>query len=114
MATKTRVARTASKFDDKNVVVYTTETFDQEANIALVLIEKWGLVAAMPDGEDSAGRAKLRLPTPQELATRALDIAQEFTALARKRGHVVLLPDLNEINKEQDDKAAAREQASKD
>lgn len=95
---------------DKAVTVYFTETLNQEAKLAADLIERWGLVAAMPDGEDSAGRAKLRLPTADELVTRAMFIAERLWAMARERGHIVTLPDLNEVNVEND---AVRAEESK-
>ncbi len=40
------------------------------------LIERWGIVAAAPDGEDSAGRVKVRLATPEEIVARACQTAQ--------------------------------------
>ena len=63
-----------------------TELFDLEANLAAALIERWGLVAAKPDGEDSAGRAKLRKSAPQELVTEACETAALALAEFRRRG----------------------------
>jgi hypothetical protein len=83
---------------DKEVITYRVEQPDDTANLALLFLEKWGLVAAMPDGEDSAGRSKLRLPTTQELVGRAFDIAQEAMRVTRQRGHMVDLPDLAAVN----------------
>ena len=52
-----------------------------KARMAAALLEKWGMVACLPDGEDSAGRQKLRLMTPHELVERATDVAEiAFTA----------------------------------
>lgn len=97
--------------DQKDVVVYSVEHADQTAVFAMQLLEKWGLVAAIPDGEDSAGRAKLRLPTVNEIVTRAFDIAEVSMSEARMRDLMVNVPDLNEINKESDDAEAAKEAA---
>lgn len=52
------------------------ESPGQEARMVIELIDRWGMVAAMPDGEDSAGRQKLRLATPDELVTRAMQTTE--------------------------------------
>ena len=56
------------------------------ARIALVLIEKWGTVAAQIDGEDSAGRSRLALQEPAALVERCFDIAEEFVRMAEGKG----------------------------
>jgi hypothetical protein len=43
--------------------------------VAVEMATRWGMVAAVPDGEDSAKRQKLRLMTPQELVDRAIESA---------------------------------------
>lgn len=64
------------------------------------------MVAAEPDGEESAGRAKLRLSTPQELGKRACNVAEEIATEIRKRDWFVELTSLEqmeaEIRKDQD------------
>ncbi len=40
------------------------------------LIDRWGMIAGAPDGEDSAGRAKCRLLRPEEVVARACVTAQ--------------------------------------
>lgn len=56
---------------------------DPRATLASQMAERWGLVAGESDGEDSAGRQKLRLLTPPELAKRACEASEalfkEFT-----------------------------------
>ena len=47
-----------------------------EATFISDLILKWGMVAAIEDGEDSSGRSKIRLQTPQELVDRAFETAK--------------------------------------
>ena len=63
-----------------------------EARLACLLIEKWGLVAAEIDGEDSAGRSKLRSMTPEEMVERACSTAALAVAEIRKRGWVTMTP----------------------
>lgn len=59
-----------------------------EAKMAHDFIERWGMVLAMDDGEDSAGRHKIRLATPEELVSRAFTIAELFMKEARRRNLV--------------------------
>lgn len=55
---------------------YRKRAFDPEAEFALQCIQKWGMVAAKDDGEDSSGRAKIKLSTPEEIVDRAFKIAR--------------------------------------
>jgi hypothetical protein len=79
------------------VEIIDTEAAEWEARLACALIERWGLVAAMPDGEDAAGRAKLRKLAPAELVMEACETAQLAVAEFRKRGWVVKLPGLADL-----------------
>lgn len=63
------------------------------AGIALALIERWGPVAATLDGEDSAGRAKMRLQTPEELVRRCFDVAEVFVEHAELNGYIKRFPE---------------------
>ncbi len=102
MTLKTRIQDRDSHYEQKSIVLFKTETPDDVGALAMNLIERWGLVAAMPDGEDSSGRTRLRLPTANELVTRAFDIAEATLAECSKRHHMVAIPDLNEINRDGD------------
>lgn len=68
------------------------EWFNLEAKIAIACAERWALVAAIPDGEDSSGRQKLRLPTPQELAERSAGIASALYEEFDTRGWMIPIP----------------------
>ena len=57
-----------------------------EGQFAAHMIEKWGMVAAMSDGEDSAGRQKLRLATPEELVERAITTTNLLFKRMREEG----------------------------
>lgn len=52
------------------------ERLSFKARIALSFIEKWGMVAACPDGEDSSGRFKSRPLTPVEVVSRAVETTE--------------------------------------
>ena len=58
------------------------------ANIALILIEKWGTVAGNVEREDSQGRAVCDLITEGKLVTRCFMIADLFVAEAERRGAI--------------------------
>lgn len=94
---------------EKQVRIFHTEMPNAVAQFAMQLMEKFGTVAAIPDGEDTGGRQRCRLQTPEELVTRSFEISEFAFAQARSRGHMVQVPDLNEINKEWDEKQAAKE-----
>ena len=57
------------------VEVNETTHFNFRGRLAINMIERWGMVQGIEDGEDSAGRAKLRLATPAELVSRAMEVA---------------------------------------
>jgi hypothetical protein len=64
-----------------------------EAQIAVTLVEKWGLVAGdLADGEDSAGRARIRLQTPKELVARAMETAALLVSALETHGWIKPAP----------------------
>lgn len=65
----------------------------REAKLAITLIERWGMVAAKHDGEDSAGRACLTLQTPEELVERACKTAELAFAELERRGWMLHMPE---------------------
>ena len=67
---------------------FNSEVPDARGGMAYKLIERWGMVAAIPDGEDSAGRSRLRLLTPEEMVDRAFKATELFWNEAHKRGMV--------------------------
>jgi hypothetical protein len=97
-----------NNFKDSEVIVgegYNDRLFDYEyahihktamphtvGLVALDIVKAHAMIAAIPDGEDSAGRAKLRLPTADELTTRACDIAAEMWIQFQKRDWMFDVP----------------------
>jgi hypothetical protein len=107
MNTHTKIRVEDSEYgDNKQVVVFHTQVPDQVMVFVLELIKQHAMVAAEPDGEDSAGRSRVRLQTPNELVTRAFEISELAFAVARNRGHLVDAPDLNDLNKDRDERLA--------
>ncbi len=62
------------------------------ATLATEIATRFALIAAEPDGEDSAGRQKLRMPNAKELAGRSCEIASELWAEFESRGWLFDLP----------------------
>jgi hypothetical protein len=91
----------ADKYQKKDIVVHRREILDETARTAISFIERWGMVAAVPDGEDTAGRQKLRLSTPKELVDRAFEIACQCVEQARSNGHVIECPAFELCNSEE-------------
>ena len=75
--------------------------FDVEGKIVIDLITRWGMVAAIPDGEDSSGRQKLRLMTPEELVERAVSTAHIFVEQAKRESLAIELPEPEPLQDEE-------------
>jgi len=87
------VPRLEDAFGRKQVItLYKTVAGDDRAAFAAALLERWGMVCAQPDGEDSAGRQRLRLMTPAELVERACQVTEAAFAEFRKRDWLLDLP----------------------
>lgn len=78
------------------VTLHETEVPTLEARMALSFMERWAMVAAESDGEDSAGRAKLRLMTADEITSHACNVAQKAVDQFRARGWVKNIPTAQE------------------
>lgn len=88
-----QVARFEARYSrGKEAVIFQTEAPEWEARLACQLIERWGMVMAKPDGEDSAGRQKLAPLSPREIVEHACDVASLAVAEFRLRGWVTEVP----------------------
>ena len=67
---------------------YELEHFDLTGRMAAEQMFRLSNVPIMPDGEDSQGRQKLRMATPEELVEKAFACATLLVKAARDRGHV--------------------------
>ena len=70
---------------------------DMRARFALACIERWGMVAAVPDGEDSAGRSKMRRCGVDEVVQFACLSAEAAFNQFQKRGWLIDIPSLDEV-----------------
>ena len=90
-------SKVVKKYGDKVMATNETEMFEREAAIAIACIERWGMVAGIPDGEDSSGRARIRLAAPQELVDRGFEVARLVMKKARGAKLMHSLPDISEF-----------------
>lgn len=81
-----------SDFSMKKPIVYCNFARKEEASIAYTLAEKFGVIAATGDGEDSAGRQKIALMPPAEVVKRACDIAALLVQEIESRGWYFEIP----------------------
>ena len=95
LKTSLRVSR---EYNDKVSRLHYLEQPNQVATFAFVLIERFGLIAADTDGEDSAGRQKGCLLPVADVVDRAFDLAEKAYETAFSRGMMLELPDPNVVN----------------
>ena len=70
---------------------------DPRARFAMALIERWGMVTGETDGEDSAGRQRIRLQSVEEVTERACGCATAAFAAFEKRGWLIAMPSYQEL-----------------
>lgn len=83
--------------DAQTIIMTENEHLEHEAQAALRFLERWGMVMSVPDGEDSAGRAKYKFMEPQELVDRAFSIAHITFDVARSKDLVHKTLPLSEL-----------------
>ena len=74
------------------VSVAETEAPTFEARVAIALIEKWGMVLCEFDGEDSSGRQKMKLKSPEDVVKQAFNTAALAVEEIRSRGLMIDIP----------------------
>ena len=93
-------ARSYGKGEMPHITTHETELLTMRAKIAINFAERWGMVAATPDGEDSAGRQKLRMATTAEVSSRACDMVQAMFEEFEKREWVKKIPTIAELKEQ--------------
>ncbi len=71
---------------------YDKVVFDRRAEMAILMLEKWGMVTGFPDGEDSVGRAKIGLMPVDQLVERAFFTAEAAYSEIERRGWSMEIP----------------------
>lgn len=72
---------------------------NRRAQLAEKLLSHFGVVAAVPDGNDDAGRQQLALMHPLDVVRRACDIADYFYDAIKERDWEIAVPTMLEIKK---------------
>lgn len=85
---------------NRKVVTHNRELFDSRAQTCVGLIERWGMIAGKPDGEDSSGRSKYALATPRETVERAVEMVDEMMSAFADKGWIVNVPSFEDCTKE--------------
>lgn len=80
------------RYDVTSPLCFKRYVLNDRAVFAQAMIERWGCVSCEYDGEDSSGRQKMRIQTPEELVTRACAIAELCTAEFKRRQWALDLP----------------------
>lgn len=73
---------------------------NERARVAMELVVRWGIVAAVQDGEDAAGRSKDKLQPPIEIVKRAVETADLLMEDIEKRGWMLPCPSPHEYYEE--------------
>lgn len=91
------------RFGEGNVMVHPRVMYDERGIMAKEFVDRWGMVAGIPDGEDSAGRSKLRLATPEELVDRAMACVEALYLAMDARGYRLDVPSFAEFKIDDDE-----------
>lgn len=86
------------KYGEVGVMTISDEVENFQAKLALQFISRWGMIAGIDDGEDSSGRAKSRLLSPEEVVKRAFDTAEAATKEIEKRNMWLKIEEKEEDN----------------
>ena len=93
MRKKPYITNKPSAWDEPRTIISMAQGETAIARLAIDIATRFALVAAIPDGEDSAGRQKLRLPAAQELAARSCDIADALVSEFEARDWLYDVPE---------------------
>ena len=90
MKTKERVKKREYIKDD--FIIERPQYENQQARLAVVLVEKWGMIAATTDGEDSAGRQRGKLMEVGEVVERACEMSEQLYQAFEVRDWMLTVP----------------------
>ncbi len=80
-----------------SLMAHHSHALSQEASTMMEMLNRWGMVAAEDDGEDSSGRAKIKLSTPEALVRRACEMTERAYAICEEKGWLTKTPTLEEM-----------------
>jgi len=79
-------------------VIEESHAFDNIAKLAERFAIEWGKIPFDDDGEDSAGRAKGKRISPEEMIEISFNAAEKFYELAFARNHMIEIPSARHKN----------------
>lgn len=85
------------KFELEGLVIHRRKHLTMRGEISLKLVEHFAIVAGQDDGEDSAGRRAFKLQSPDQIVSRACEIANTLMDEFEKRGWIVEIPAYEDI-----------------
>jgi len=102
MSIEYRVTSSQDEYDKDRpkLSIHETEHIELIGKFMLNLIERWGMVAGDEDGEDSTGRQKSRLMTPEELVDRAYLTAILTFEKMRTKGFIKIFPTIDQMREQ--------------
>jgi hypothetical protein len=86
-------------FGDNLLGLHSTEVPSSRAQFAMKLMDHLSIVLGDVDGEDSAGRQKIKVMAPRDVAARACAIADAAYEEFRTRGWLLTVPSYEECKK---------------
>ena len=84
-------------FDMPRARLHHHELPNAEAQFAMALLERWGMVLGTENAEDSAGRAKVGPMPVEETVERACSVAGKAFEAFRERGWMLDVPSMSEM-----------------
>ena len=82
--------------DTPKLAINDTEMPTREGAFFMSLVERWGMVGARDDGEDSAGRARIGEASIDHVIERAAKMASRTFDEMRKNNNMFILPTIAE------------------
>lgn len=114
MTIETDIHKNSFSFEQRTKIsVHDTEHLTFRARVCLDIITRWGMVAGIESGEDSAGRAKFELQSVDDIVTRAVSTTNALFRAFDKAGWIHELPTLDEAEELMDAKKLTKEQIEK-
>lgn len=89
-----------SRIGEPKLIQHERETLNLQARIALSLVERWGLVSAVPNAIHENGRQSIRLMSPGEIAERACETAERLIDAFYAKDWIALSPSWAEMVEE--------------
>lgn len=74
-----------------------TEMLTPQAKLAQEMVVRWGMVASVDNGEDSAGRHQYHLMPVEAVVSRAIAMTKELYKALHENNMIIEVPDFDEV-----------------